>query len=152
MAKPLFWNPSRKLTAEGAKRLGCSHSRSCPLLKNLPSDNKKTKKVTFQPEQASRLAALIKNPDFGHIASGDRVAYLKELLRMQRAALGISVWNGRCEKPQTIDWRSQNLRHYSVMGLKLVVFGFFPVIKIIVIRLVRIYCGLNVKIETRENA
>ena len=82
--------PIKKLTAEGAKRLGCSHSGSCPLLKNLPSDNKKTKKATYQPEQASRLAALTKNPDFGHIASGDRVAYLKELLRMQRAALGLS--------------------------------------------------------------
>ena len=51
-----------------------------------------------------------------------------------------------------VDRRSQNLRHlYSGMGLKLGYLG-FSMIKIIMIRLVRMYCSLSVKIDTRETS
>ena len=50
-----------------------------------------------------------------------------------------------------IDWRSQNLRHlYPCMGFQLGYWG-FPAIKIIVIRQVRMYCCLTVKINMRES-
>ena len=50
-----------------------------------------------------------------------------------------------------IDQKSRNLHHlYPGMGLQLGVFGFFPAIKITVIRQVHIYGSVSVKINTRE--
>ncbi|XP_072018023.1 uncharacterized protein [Amphiura filiformis] len=88
--------PIQKLGRDEAIRLGCSSS--CPLLpaKEKPSKkqqkkHKKQKKPKFTPSYTPNLHNITKNPDFQHVPTGDKVAYLKELLRMQRAALGLSL-------------------------------------------------------------
>ena len=70
--------------------------------KSLPQDNMKNKqvvkprKVKKPRDESSRqqipsINTLTRHPDFSHISTDDKVAYLKEMLRAQRAALGISV-------------------------------------------------------------
>ena len=53
-------------------------------------DVKQTRdRSSFEPGRSLRLNTLIKLPDSKHIPTNDKVAYLKELLRSQKAMLGM---------------------------------------------------------------
>lgn len=81
----------KKLKVGDLKSLGCQPS--CPLLQDIARKERKAV-ATKQPVHHTvpiSLDALTRHPDFNHIPTVDKVTYLKELLRMQRAALGISI-------------------------------------------------------------
>ena len=81
----------KKLKVGDLKSLGCQPS--CPLLQDIARKERKAA-ATKQPVHHTvpiSLDALTRHPDFNHIPTVDKVTYLKELLRMQRAALGISI-------------------------------------------------------------